>query len=95
MAGRTRRRLPLCGAGRNISDDGATALLQVTLGSDPDGVLAIDTIQPLRDAARQAVAQMDGAQANGGPARRGHAAAADTRAVSDPDRSSSCRRCWR
>ncbi|HKT40004.1 MAG TPA: MMPL family transporter, partial [Ktedonobacterales bacterium] len=70
-----------------ISDDGSTALLQVTLKSDPYGVPAIDTMQPVRDAARQAAAQ-NGLGADVATIRLAGVTPqlADTRAVSDHDR---------
>jgi uncharacterized membrane protein YdfJ with MMPL/SSD domain len=70
-----------------ISADGSTALLQVTLKSDPYGVPAIDTMQPVRDAARQAAAQ-NGLGADVATIRLAGVTPqlADTRAVSDRDR---------
>lgn len=70
-----------------ISGDGSTALLQVTLKSDPYGVPAIDTMQPVRDAARQAAAQ-NGLGADVATIRLAGVTPqlADTRAVSDADK---------
>ena len=70
-----------------VSADGSTALLQVTLKSDPYGVPAIDTMQPVRDAARQAAAQ-NGLGASVATIRLAGVTPqlADTRAVSDRDR---------
>ncbi len=70
-----------------ISDDGSTALLQVTLKSDPYGVPAIDTMQPVRDAARQAAVR-NGLGADVAAVRLAGVTPqlADTRVVSDADR---------
>ncbi|HEX5441839.1 MAG TPA: MMPL family transporter, partial [Ktedonobacterales bacterium] len=70
-----------------ISADGSTALLQVTLKSDPYGVPAIDTMQPVRDAARQAAVQ-NGLGADVATVRLAGVTPqlADTRAVSDADK---------
>lgn len=70
-----------------MSVDGSTALLQVTLKSDPYGVPAINAMQSVRDAARQAAiraglsADMAVVQLSGVTPQL-----ADTRAVSDADR---------
>lgn len=70
-----------------ISADGSVALLQVTLKSDPYGVPAIDTMQPVRNAARQAAAQQ-GLSADVATVRLAGVTPqlADTRAVSDADK---------
>jgi uncharacterized membrane protein YdfJ with MMPL/SSD domain len=67
-----------------VSPDGGTVRFSVTLGSDPYGVPALDTMEPLRAAARHAAEEAFGEQATvllGGvtPTQ------ADTRAVNDRD----------
>jgi RND superfamily putative drug exporter len=70
-----------------ISDDGTTALLQVTLTSDPYGVPAIDTMEPVRNAARQAAIHAGlGADVATVQLAGVTPQLADTRAVSDADR---------
>lgn len=70
-----------------ISDDGSTALLRVTLKSDPYGVPAINAMQPVRDAARQAATHV-GLSADVATIQLAGVTPqlADTRAVSDADR---------
>lgn len=68
-----------------VAPNGGTVRFSVTLASDPYGVLALDTMEPLRAAARHAVEEAFGGQGNvllGGvtPTQ------ADTRAVNDRDK---------
>ena len=84
-AGLDPRVLAAYAAGRQyVAPDGAVVRFGVTLGSDPYGVPALDTVAPLREAARAATqaALGDGATVLLGGVT---ATQADTRAVSDRD----------